>query len=117
MTDRDKLIKQIMRDAEKDGEPVTLAEAEEMADMEIKAKGIKRNERTIDPNAEKKKREVKLDETKVAFIKDLSDLLKETKMGMEVSIVNPQREVSFLINGESYSLTLIKHREKKNKGN
>lgn len=112
-----KLIAEIMAEAEKDGEPVTREEAEEMALMEMGAKEIKRNERTIDPKAEKKKREVKPDEKKVAFIKDLSDLLKETKMGMEVSIVNPQREISFLINGESYSLTLTKHRPPKNKGN
>ena len=39
--DKEKLINQIMADAEKDGEPVTREEAEEMAEMEIKANGIK----------------------------------------------------------------------------
>ena len=38
---KEKLIKQIMAEAEADGEPVTREEAEEMAEMEIKAKGIK----------------------------------------------------------------------------
>ena len=39
--DKEKLILQIMAEAEKDGEPLTRAEAEEVAEMEIKAKGIK----------------------------------------------------------------------------
>ena len=36
--DKEKLINQIMAEAETDGEPVTREEAEEMAEMEIKAK-------------------------------------------------------------------------------
>lgn len=38
MDKREKLILEIMAEAEKDGEPVTRAEAEEMADMELGAK-------------------------------------------------------------------------------
>ena len=34
MDEREKLIAEIMAEAEKDGEPVTREEAEEMADME-----------------------------------------------------------------------------------
>ena len=34
--DKEKLIKDIMREAKADGEPVTLKEATEMAEMEIK---------------------------------------------------------------------------------
>ena len=116
MDAREKLIAEIMRDAEADGEPVTREEAEEMADMELGAKEIKRHE-TADKPKEKKKREVKLDDTKVAFIKELESLFDYTKMVSDVTIVNPQREISFLINGKSYSLTLIKHRPPKNKGN
>ena len=115
MTDREKLIAEIMADAEKDGEPVTREEAEEMADMELGAKEITRRE-VADKPKEKKKREVKLDDTKVAFIKELETLFDYTKMVSNVTIVNPQREISFLINGENYSLTLTKHRPPKEKG-
>lgn len=115
MTDKEKLIAEIMADAEKDGEPVTREEAEEMAEMELGAKEIKRHE-TADKPKEKKKREVKLDERKVDLIGQIEKWLVES--GFEnVAIVNPQREVGFLVNGESYSLTLIKHRPpKENKG-
>ena len=41
--DKEKLILEIMKEAEADGEPLTREEAEEVAEMEIKAKGIKRN--------------------------------------------------------------------------
>lgn len=112
---REKLIAEIMAEAEKDGEPVTREEAEEMADMEIKAKGVKRYE-VSEPTKEKKKREVKLDEIKVDFITTFAEYLED--MGFEgVKVINPQREVGFRLKDEDYSITLIKHRKpKENKG-
>ena len=41
MDKKEKLILEIMKEAEADGEPVSREEAEEMANMELKAKGIK----------------------------------------------------------------------------
>ena len=41
MSDFEKLVNSIMAECEKDGEPVTRAEAEEMATMELGAKDIK----------------------------------------------------------------------------
>ena len=38
---KEKLILQIMKECEADGEPITREEAEEMVEMEIKAKGLK----------------------------------------------------------------------------
>ena len=60
--DREKLIKSIMKDLE-----CTREEAKEVAEMEIKAKGIKRYEKAEETKP-RKKREVKLDEEKVAII-------------------------------------------------
>ena len=116
MDAREKLIAEIMAEAEKDGEPVTREEAEEMADMELGAKEIKRHE-TADKPKEKKKREVKLDDKKVNFIEQVFYWVRDYGNATDVAIVNPQREVSFTLDGESYSLTLIKHRPPKNKGN
>lgn len=116
MADREKLIKEIMADAEKDGEPVTREEAEEMADMELGAKEIRHYE-TSDKPKEKKKREVKPDEKKVNFIEQVFYWVRDFGNATNVTITNPQREVSFTLDGESYSLTLVKHRPPKNKGN
>ena len=110
--DREKLIAEIMADAEKDGEPVTREEAEEMADMELGAKEIKRYETTDKPK-EKKKREVKLDEVKVEFLELIAEYMKTIVPCVNPSIVNPQKEITFRIGEDDYSLTLTKHRPKK----
>ena len=109
--DREKLIAEIMRDAEKEGEPLTKEQASEIADMEIKANGIK-DYAQAEEKKPRKKREVKLDETKVNFIHYLEEWLLTTNVE-NVTIVNEQKEISFDIKGENYSLSLIKHRKKK----
>lgn len=115
--DKEKLITEIMEEAEKDGEPVTREEAEEMAEMELKAKGVKRYEMAETAPKEKKKREVRLDDVKVAFINELVSIFDYQQMANQVEIVNPQREISFRIGEDLYSLTLTKHRPpKENKG-
>ena len=104
----DKLVKSIMEEAEADGEPVTREEAEEMARMELGAKDIKRYERSVVANEAKKKRVIKKDAEKVEIIKKIFNLLLTN--GFDgVTIVNEQREITF----GDYSLTLTKHRKKK----
>lgn len=102
-----------MVEAEKDGEPITREEAEEMADMEIKANGIKDYAQSSEKKP-RKKREIKLDPTKVNFIHHLEEWLLSTNVE-NVTIVNEQKEISFDIKGENYSLSLIKHRKAKEK--
>jgi len=109
---REKLIAQIMKEAEKDGEPVTREEAEEMAEMEIKAGNINTYTQSDVEKKPRKKREVKKDPAKITFIHYLEEWLLTTSVE-DVTIVNDQREISFSINGEEYSLTLTKHRKKK----
>jgi len=106
---KDKLIEKIMKEAELDGEPLTREEAEEVAEMEIKAKGIKVYEQS--EKKDRKKREVKPDEEKVKLINLISETL--STVGLNTSILNPQREITFSVNGAEYSLTLIKHRPPK----
>ena len=110
--DKEKIIARIMKECELDGEPVTRAEAEEMAEMEIKANGIKNYTQSDVEKKPRKKREVKKDPTKISFIHYLEEWLLTTSVE-DVIIVNEQREVSFKINNDSYSLVLTKHREKK----
>ena len=109
MDKKEKLILSIMKLAEADEEPITREEAEEMAEMEIKAKGI-----TEYAQAEKKprkKREVKKDATKITLIKRLADFMQEIATNVEVT--NDQRTIEFVVMGENYSITLTKHRKKK----
>lgn len=110
MNNKEKLIKSIMADAEKDGEPVTREEAEEMAEMELKASKIKNY---VESTPERKReRVVKKDETKIALIKDIENAI--TLLGLEnLVILNDQREIGFNYKGDNYSLTLTKHRPPK----
>ena len=113
--DKEKLIKSIMKRAELDGEPVTREEAEEMAEMEIKAKDIL-DYAQAEEKKPRKKREVKKDPVKVDFIKFLLNLLLTNGIDNAI-IVNEQKEIAFRIGEDNYSLSLIKHRAPKEKEN
>ena len=110
--DKEKIIARIMKECEADGEPVTRKEAEEMAEMEIKADGIKNYTQSDVEKKPRKKREVKKDTEKVAFINFLEYLLLTNNVE-NVKIVNEQKEITFTIGTSNYSLSLIKHRPKK----
>lgn len=108
--DKEKLILSIMKSAEADGEPISREEAEEMAEMEIKAKGITEYAQASEKKP-RKKREVKKDATKIALIKQLADFMQE--VATDVEVTNDQRTIEFVVMGENYSITLTKHRKKK----
>lgn len=102
--DKEKLIKSIMKDLE-----CTRKEAEEVAEMEIKAKGIKRYEKAEETKP-RKPRERKVDETKKELIEYL-----EKALGMIVNVdnVKNESEISFTFKNELFTLKLIKHRPPK----
>ena len=93
---------------------------EEGEEMTKKAKEVRRYEKADKPKS-KKKREVKLDEMKIEIIKFLENamdgrhrFIEEDEWDFENVIVkNPQKEITFVINGCEYSLNLIKHRPPK----
>lgn len=60
------------------------------------------------------KRERKENTTKSGIIKELFDFLTE-KDYENLVIVKKEREIDFTCNGNSYTIQLIQHREKKNK--
>lgn len=113
----EKLAIKLMKEFEADGEPVTKEEALEMAEMEIKAKGIKNYVQSTPEKKSTKKREIKLDAEKVKIIEILASYLKENEeMDFEsVAIANPQKEITFKIGESEYSISLIKHRPPKKK--
>ena len=112
--DFEKLVTKIMKDFEKDGTPVTRAEAEEVANMEIKAGNLKNYVSTKKPKAEtaKEKKPPKIDPVKKLLIDEVAGFLKHYTTVSNVNIENEQRVIKFNINDESYSLTLTKHRKK-----
>ncbi len=107
---KEKLIEKIMRECEQDGEPVTKEEAEEMAEMEIKAGNIKRYE-TSDKPRKTAKKERKVDVTK----KHLLDCCKVLLEGMQAKIISmkTETEITFMFDDSEYTLKLVKHRLKK----
>lgn len=107
---KDKLVEKIMRECEADGEPVTRAEAEEMAEMELKASGNRHYEQSEKPRKAVKK-ERKVDETKKRLLTDCRVLLEG--LGAQTLSVKTETEIVFLFNGDEYSLKLVKHRPKK----
>ena len=110
----EKLTKQIFDECEKDGEPVTMEEAKEMAEMEIKAKSNGRHyEKSLESTTKKNKKARpprKIDETK----KELLKIVKEafTRNKIEITAEKTETEISFNYNNESYTLKLTKHRKK-----
>ena len=93
---------------------------EDGEEMTKKAKEVRRYEKADKPKS-KKKREVKLDEMKIEIIKFLENAMdgrhrwiEEDEWDFEnVIIKNPQKEITFVVNGCEYSLNLIKHRPPK----
>lgn len=87
---------------------------EEGEQMTAKAKQIRRYEQADKPRA-KATREKKLDEEKVKIIDFLwGCMLNETHLlELEnIEVTNPQKEISFTVGGNEYSISLIKHRKK-----
>ena len=111
MTEKEyeKLINDIMREAEKDGEPLTREEAKEVAKMEIGAKEMRRYEQSDEPKKPRKPREKKTDEDKMTLCKRIFDTLD----GFVKQInVKSESEINFSFNNEEYTVKLIKHRKK-----
>ena len=116
----DILAVDIMKECEKEGEPVTIDEAKKMAQMELGAKEVKRYEQSDKPR-KKKTATRKVDEAKVEIIATIAQNLTrviysegETDYFAEnIVILNPEREITFTLNSDSYSVTLTKHRPKK----
>ena len=110
MTKLEKLTAEIMHECEKDGEPVTAQEAEEMARMELGEKEVKRYEKSDKP----RKKAVKARKVDA----DKAFLLNLIYNGIEcdaVALGAKHNEADFALtyNGNEYTVKLIKHRPPK----
>ena len=87
---------------------------EEGEEMTQKARQIRRYEQSAEPR-QKSNRQPKLDEEKVAIIDFIwSCMLNNTHiMELEnITVANPQKEITFTVGENEYSISLIKHRKK-----
>ena len=106
------LANKIMKEYERDGEPITFEEAVEVAQMELNAKNLKnytQSEETVKKKAEgKKTREKKVDTEKADILKIITDALNDK--GYNARITNVDKYVEI---GDTILINLIKHRPKK----
>lgn len=108
----EKLAIQIQKECEKDGEPVSWAESLEMAEMELNSKQDCKRYETSTKERKPTNRAVKIDEQKVLIVKLLNKCLCNS-FARNVIVKNEQREITFTVDENEYSITLTKHRNKK----
>lgn len=110
----EKLAKQIFDECAKDGEPVTMEEAIEMAQMEIGAKGIKHEARSVEPKAEKTKiqRIAQVSDEKMALFSLLWEGLYNY-YGENAQIQKQNKEISVQIGDKSFKIDIVEHRKPK----
>ena len=101
----EKLIQEIMKDLQCSRE-----DAEEVAKMELKAKGLKRYEQSDKPR-KKVERERKVDQDKKEIIDELVACINRN-IG-KVLEVKTETEIKMVYNDTEYTVKLIKHRPKK----
>ena len=111
----EKLIQDIMAEAEKDGEPVTREEAEEMARMELGAKEIKRYEQAEKPRKKREKpKTVKVSDEKVSLFNtiltnlDRNELVKREN----ITVIKENKLIQVQIGDKIFKIDLIQQRNK-----
>lgn len=111
----EKLTKQIFDECEKDGEPVTMAEAQEMAEMELKSKENCRryetSDKKIDSKKPKKPKTVKVSAEKT----ELFNLLWEglSNYYPDCAILTNNKLISVKIGEKTFKIDIIETRQKK----
>ena len=93
---------------------------EQGEEMTLKAKEIRRYEQSAEKK-ERKPREKKIDAEKVAILEYLVNRMESRHCFLEedewdfdkITIANPQKEITFQVGENEYSLTLTKHRPPK----
>lgn len=79
-------------------------------EKEARKAGRPKARRVVDPAGKTKARERKPNEDKRFLIDCLCDTLKEFD---SCAVINPERQIDFILNGTEYSVTLTAHRPKK----
>ena len=112
----EQLAEEIYKECLNDGEPISKSEAIEMAKMEMGAKEIK-NYTQAKVEKTKATRKPKINDNKVTIVSSLASFLPSLTVGgnalSNVAIKNAQGEITFDLDGKSYSVKVVEHRPKK----
>ena len=108
----EKLAKQIFDECAKEGEPITMEEAQEMAQMEINAKGIKIGARAIEPKTkkEKKQRIAQVSQEKQDLFSLIWEVLSNYYENCEILTNN--KLISVQIGEKTFKIDIIEQRKK-----
>ena len=112
---KEKMIERVMKECADEGMPVTREEAEQMVEMEMGAKEVD-TRGAAEVKAERKPKPRKVDEVK----KEILDNVRVVIEGMQImegkpadTYIKTETELTFNYKGETYTLKLTKHRQKK----
>lgn len=105
----EKLVQEIMHDAEKENEPLTRQDAEEIAKMELKAKKIKRYEGNKVGKKQNKPKTVKVSNEKQELFNKILTFLQENYEN--VDIINQNKLISVKIDDKKFKIDLIQQRK------
>lgn len=107
------LAKQIFNECEKEGEPVTMEEAIEMAQMEIGAKEVKTVNRSVEPkkDSEKKPKTVQVSQEKQELFSILWEGL--SNLYENAQILNQNKLISVQIGEKTFKIDIIEQRKPK----
>ena len=106
MTNLEVLAKKIFDECEREGEPVTMNEALEMATFEIKSKDVDTNAQSGKKVERKRVRKVDFEKKKI--LEKIAQTLND--MGAENITTLTETEIVFDLENSNYSLRLVKHR-------
>ena len=109
MTEVEKLAKKIFDECAKDGEPVTVTEAMEMAEMELKSAKVNKKV-TEKSKKERKPRVYVASNEKKEIFSEIYDILSSI---YQTNIVIPDKKIQILLNNKSFTLDLVENRPKK----
>ena len=113
----EKLTQEIFNECKKDDEPVTMAEAKQMAEMEIKAKSVNLGAREKAPkseNAPKKPRTTKVsDEKKELFSTILQNLTRAVGVEKEnIVVLTENKLIQVKIGDKTFKIDVVEQRNK-----
>lgn len=99
-----------------DDEDIEAGEAKDFDLTPEQEKQSKKYRQTTSKEKKTVKRERKPNEEKRFIINDLYNFLAGCAGIADTAIANPERQIDFVVNGNSYSITLTCHRPPKEKG-
>ena len=109
----EQLAHEIFKECERDGEPVTIQEAEEMARMELGAKGMSREATSTEPRKKSDKpRTVKISDTKKMLFELIADFLSEEYGYGSITRGKNCSSIALNIEDTDFDIKIIQHRKK-----